>query len=144
MISRKTFFSKEEEATIIEAIKVAEKNTSGEIRVHIEDKCKGNSIERAQAVFNQLKMNETVEQNGILFYLAVKSKDFALIGDKGIHEKVGADFWKTVTDTTIQDFKNNLFAAGLSKSIIACGEQLKKYFPYQSNDKNELPDEISY
>jgi uncharacterized membrane protein len=138
------FFSKDEEKIIITAIKFAEKRTSGEIRLHVESTCHKNPIERALEVFTELKMHKTKAQNGILFYLAMDSSLMAVIGDKGIHDKVGADFWETVKDEAIQDFKQKLFAKGLEKAIIKCGEVLNQYFPYEKDDKNELEDDISY
>jgi len=144
MANSKNFFNKAEQTRIIEAIKTAEKNTSGEIRVHVEDECKGDSLKRAEELFGKLGMHKTEQKNGILFYLAVKSRNFAIVGDAGIHAKVGQDFWDTVSSKTTQLFKQTFFAKGLEEAILECGQQLKKYFPYQSNDTNELSDEISF
>lgn len=142
---RNHFFTKEEEKQIIYSIREAEKNTSGEIRLHIEKKCKGgNVLDRATNVFHILKMNKTAQQNGVLFYLATKDKQFSVIGDKGINEKVPDDFWEEVKKETIEAFKNGDFCEGLSKSILKAGEKLKAFFPYQQDDKNELSDEISF
>ena len=123
----------------------AEKNTSGEIRVHVEKKCTGDPINHAIKVFNQLKMHETQDRNGILFYLALSSHAFALIGDEGIHMKVGQDFWDTTTDLVLSKLKSGKIVEGLSEGITHCGEQLKKFFPHKGpEDKNELSDEISF
>ena len=138
-------FTPEEQGAIIFAIMEAEKNTSGEIRVHVENKCTGDPINHAIKVFNQLKMHETNERNGILFYLALDSHAFALIGDEGIHMKVGQDFWDSTTDIVINKFKSGKLIDGLTEGISHCGEQLKKYFPSKGpEDKNELSDEISF
>ena len=143
-MTSRTFFSKEEQQKIVAAIKGAELNTSGEIRVHIENHCKKETLERAAEVFYDLKMNQTAARNGILFYLAVKDHKFAVIGDEGINKKVEHDFWNDIKDQMIFNFKENKFADGLVAGILKCGERLKEYFPYQSDDVNELSDEISF
>jgi uncharacterized membrane protein len=140
----KNFFSQEEKNKILEAIQQAEKNTSGEIRVHLDATCNSNPLVKAEKIFNKLKMDETQLRNGILFYLAVKSKDFTVFGDKGIHEKVGADFWNSITEKAVNKFKSEHYCDGLVEAIQDCGQQLKHYFPFQQNDKNELNDEISF
>lgn len=140
-----TAFTPQEQGAIIFAIMEAEKNTSGEIRVHVENKCTGDPINHAIKVFKQLKMHETAERNGILFYIAFSSQAFALIGDEGIHMKVGQDFWDSTTDIVLGKFKSGKMIEGLTDGIKHCGEQLKKYFPHKgSEDKNELRDEISF
>ncbi|MBO5848376.1 MAG: TPM domain-containing protein [Bacteroidales bacterium] len=143
-MTSRTFFSKEEQLRIVAAIKEAELNTSGEIRVHIENHCKEEAIERAAEVFYDLKMNQTAARNGILFYLAVKDHKFAIIGDEGINKNVEHDFWNDIKDEMIVNFKENRFAEGLINGILKCGKRLKEYFPYQSDDVNELSDEISF
>ena len=143
-MTSRTFFSKEEQQKIVAAIKEAELNTSGEIRVHIENHCKEEVIERAAEVFYDLKMNQTAARNGILFYLAAKDHKFAIIGDEGINKNVEHDFWNDIKDEMVAMFKENKFAEGLIAGILKCGERLKEYFPYQSNDVNELSDEISF
>ncbi len=140
----KTFFSEAEQQEIVEAIKQAELNTSGEIRLHIEPKCEGDPYERAQKVFESLEMNATELKNGVLFYLAYQSKKFAIIGDKGIHEKVSQQFWDAEKEVLVQYFKEGKYSAGLVKAIGDAGQKLKAHFPYQSNDTNELSDEISF
>ena len=143
-MTSRTFFSKEEQQKIVAAIKEAELNTSGEIRVHIENHCKEDVLERAAELFYDLKMNRTAARNGILFYLAVKDHKFAIIGDEGINLKVEHDFWNDIKDEMIVNFKENRFAEGLINGILKCGKRLKEYFPYQSDDVNELSDEISF
>ena len=143
-MTSRTFFSKEEQQRIVAAIKEAELDTSGEIRVHIENHCKEEALERAAELFYGLKMDRTAARNGILFYLAVKDHKFAVIGDEGINKKVEHDFWNDIKDQMIFNFKENKFADGLVAGILKCGERLKEYFPYQSDDVNELSDEISF
>ena len=143
-MTSRTFFSKEEQQMIVAAIKEAELNTSGEIRVHIENHCKEEALERAAELFYDLKMNRTAARNGILFYLAVKDRKFAIIGDEGINKEVEHDFWNDIKDEMISNFKENKFAEGLIAGILKCGDKLKEYFPYQNDDVNELSDEISF
>ena len=143
-MSARSFFTKEEQQKIVAAIKEAELNTSGEIRVHIENHCKEEALERAAEVFYDLKMNHTAARNGILFYLAVKDRKFAIIGDEGINKEVEHDFWNDIKDEMISNFKENKFAEGLIVGILKCGDKLKEYFPYQNDDVNELSDEISF
>lgn len=138
------FFTETQESQIVSAIKEAEKQTSGEIRVHVEGKTGGkSSYDRAVEVFEKLNMHQTDERNGILFYVATKDHAFSLIGDIGIHEKVGDSFWGEVRDHVIEEFKKGDFVEGLRRGITEAGEQLKVHFPYQSDDVNELPDDIS-
>lgn len=143
-MSARMFFTREEQQRIVAAIKEAELNTSGEIRVHIENRCKEETIERAAELFYELKMDHTAARNGILFYLAVKDHKFAVIGDEGINRKVEHDFWNDIKDEMIANFKENRFAEGVISGILKCGEKLKTYFPYQDDDVNELNDEISF
>lgn len=144
MPSSKDFFNTKQQADIVYAIKRAELKTSGEIRVHLEDECKGSSIERANAVFQKLGMHKTEQRNGILFYLAVETRDFAVVGDKGIHEKVGVEFWEIIKDKAIDSFKHGRFSEGLEEAILECGRQLKTYFPVNRDDINELNDEVTF
>jgi uncharacterized membrane protein len=138
------FFSKSEQDAIVKAIKTAEHNTSGEIRVHIETHVnKSETLDRATEVFHMLDMHKTAARNGVLFYLAIADKAFAIIGDEGIHAAVPKDFWHAVKDTVISHFKKDNFAEGLTSGIILAGEKLKQFFPLQSDDKNELSDTIS-
>ncbi|MCK4661568.1 MAG: TPM domain-containing protein [Bacteroidales bacterium] len=138
------FFTKEQQKQITDAIKEAELNTSGEIRVHIESSCKKDVLDKASYIFNLLGMQKTKLRNGVLFYLAVKDKKFAILGDVGINEKVPDNFWEDIKAKMLADFKNDEFAKGLSEGIIMAGEQLKAHFPYQSDDVNELTDDISF
>jgi uncharacterized membrane protein len=140
----KSFFSKEEQKQITDAIVAAELNTSGEIRVHLDNKCSGDPIEKAIEIFANLNMHLTEQNNGVLFYFAVSDRKFAIIGDKGINDLVPSDFWDEIKTTIIEAFKSKQYALGLSKGIAMAGEKLKLHFPYQSDDVNELPDEISF
>lgn len=137
------FLTKPEEQEIVEAIGKAEKNTSGEIRVHIENETSVAAINRAMEVFRNLNMEDTQERNGVIIYVAVKSKQFAIYGDKGINEKVGADFWNSTKEAMQNHFKSGNFKQGLIDGILKTGEQLKTHFPYQNDDTNELSNEIS-
>jgi uncharacterized membrane protein len=140
----KSLFSKEQIQQITDAIKEAELNTSGEVRVHIEQKCKGDALDRATNVFETLKMHKTEQRNGVLFYLAVKDHKFAILGDAGINQKTGDQFWSEIKDLMQDKFRTGLFTDGLTEGIKMAGLKLKAHFPYQSNDKNELSDEISF
>lgn len=140
----KTFFTETEQKQIIEAIKEAELNTSGEIRLHIEAKCKPDAYVRAKKVFESLGMHKTELKNAVLFYVAYRDKKFAILGDSGIHEKVSQQFWDEEKELMLQYFKNGNYAEGLCLSIIKAGKKLKQYFPYQQNDTNELSNEISF
>ena len=137
------FLTKEEEQAIVEAIRVAEKNTSGEIRVHIEKTTPIDSYERAMEVFHLLKIDETQLKNGVLIYLAVKDKSFVICGDKGINDLVPKDFWDTTKDVMASHFKKGDFKQGLVDGITKAGEQLQKYFPFEDGDIDELSNEIS-
>ena len=143
MSKTEDFLSKAEEQEIVQAIVEAEKNTSGEIRVHIEEHTEKSPLERAQEVFFELKMDETQDRNGVLFYVCVSDKKFAILGDKGINEAVESDFWDCTKDVVIANFKEGNYKKGLVEGILRAGERLKKYFPYQSDDTNELSNEIS-
>ncbi|WP_142784017.1 TPM domain-containing protein [Changchengzhania lutea] len=137
------FLSVEEEQEIIEAIRVAEKNTSGEIRVHIEKSSTLDAFDRAMELFHVLKMDNTKLSNGVLIYVAVEDKTFVIYGDKGINDVVSPDFWDSTKDVMQNHFKSGHFKQGLLEGILKAGEQLQKYFPWQHDDVNELPNDIS-
>jgi uncharacterized membrane protein len=139
-----SFFTKEQQAQILASVREAEKETSGEIRVHIETSFEGDVLDRASWVFNKLGMNKTAERNGVLFYLAVDNRKFAIIGDAGINSKVPAGFWNEISDLLVKRFKESKFTEGLSEGIILAGQQLKVHFPCKKDDVNELSDEISF
>lgn len=139
------FLTKEQEQTIISAIKEAETNTSGEVRVHIEDKCKAeNVLDRAKEVFAELHMHETELRNGVIVYVATKDHKIAIWGDEGIHTKVGQNFWNDALDLMRKYFQADDYESGLKDAVLLIGEKLKEHFPYQKDDVNELPDDISY
>ena len=144
MKTARNFFDQREQQLLIEAITQAELKTSGEIRLHIENFCFGNEVKCAQKVFTKLKMQQTKERNGVLIYIAVLSRKIAVIGDEGIHKKLGNEFWQKIIGQLIQEFKVNKKAEALADCILKCGEQLGTYFPRQEDDTNELTNEISY
>lgn len=137
------FLTKAEEQEIVEAIRMAEENTSGEIRVHIEKTTSKVPFDRALEVFHELRMDETQLQNGVLFYFAVDDKNFVICGDKGINDLVANDFWDCTKDVMSNHFKAGNFKQGIVDGILNAGEQLKKYFPSSESDTNELSNEIS-
>ena len=143
MSKTEDFLSKAEEQEIVQAIVEAEKNTSGEIRVHIEETSEKPPIERAKEVFSSLEMHKTEARNGVLFYVGVANKGFAILGDEGINNVIEADFWDCTKDIVLEHFKNKEFKKGLVEGVLRAGEKLKHYFPYQSDDTNELSNEIS-
>ncbi len=138
------FFSKEEKEDIVQAVKNAELDTSGEIRVHIENKYKGDAKDGAAQIFKKLGMQKTELRNGVLFYLALGNRKFAILGDGGINKVVPDTFWDDIRDTMLNYFREDQFAEGLIEGITLAGQQLKNHFPYQSDDVNELPDDISF
>ena len=137
------FLTKEEEQQIVEAIRMAEKETSGEIRVHIEKTTSGDAFARALEVFHMLKMDNTKLQNGVLIYLAVEDHNFVICGDKGINDVVPDDFWDCTRDVMAQQFKSGNFKQGLIDGIKRAGEKLQQYFPWEDGDADELSNEIS-
>jgi uncharacterized membrane protein len=137
------FFSKEEKINIVKAIKEAEHQTSGEIRLHLESRCKGNTLERAVKIFEKLKMHDTRLRNGTLIYMAIKDRKFSIFGDQGINEIVPDNFWEDVKEEMRRLFIKDQFADGVIRGIYLIGEKLKEFFPYQEDDVNELPDDIS-
>jgi len=137
-------FSESDRQQILAAIKEAEKNTSGEIRLFIEDDCGENVLDRAAFIFNELEMNKTKERNGVLFYLATDSRQFAILGDSGIHSKVEKDFWHDIKHEMQNYFTEGNFLKGLTSGINMSGEALKKHFPHHRHDKNELSDDIVF
>ncbi|PQJ32277.1 hypothetical protein BST92_10225 [Nonlabens arenilitoris] len=137
------FLTAAQEQQIIAAIRKAERTTSGEIRVHLESHCAGDAYARAQEIFHLLKMDNTKDENGILFYIAVTDRKFAIIGDHGIHQHVGDDFWVSIKELLVSRFRESVFHQGLIDAIHLTGEQLACYFPWDVDDVNELPDEIT-
>lgn len=142
--SAKDFFTKEQRDDIKQAIMNAELDTSGEIRVHIDSTCKGEVMDRGLEVFKKLKIHQTELRNGVLFYLAVKNRKFAVIGDEGINNVVPENFWEVLKMEMLDAFREGKFTDGLVDGITSTGSHLKKHFPYQTDDVNELSDEISF
>jgi uncharacterized membrane protein len=139
-----TFFTREQQARIRDAIKEAENETSGEIRVHIETKLSGSVLDRAAWIFRHIKMHETEKRNGVLFYMALMNKEFAIVGDSGINSRVPDDFWDRTKDIVQENFRAGRYSEGLIEGILIAGSQLKEHFPYKKDDINELSDEISF
>ena len=143
-MSTQKFFTDSQQQAIIKSIENAELNTSGEIRLHVEDTCKINPVDRAIEIFEKLEMHKTELRNGVLFYLATKDKKIAVIGDKGINDIVTENFWDDIKNEIINQFKNNQFTEGICKGIEMAGEKLKMHFPFQVGDTNELSNDISF
>lgn len=137
------FLTAEEEQEIVEAILLAEKNTSGEIRVHIEPTANMDHFSRAQQVFHMLKMDNTKDENGVLIYVAVKDRKFVIYGDKGIDRVVPRGFWDSTRDLMTSYFKKGDFKNGIIQGVLKAGEELQAHFPWDHNDTNELSDEVS-
>ncbi|MDF2455501.1 MAG: hypothetical protein K0R51_1494 [Cytophagaceae bacterium] len=143
-MSAREAFSEAEQLSIIQAIKEAEKDTSGEIRVHLDKTCSGDPYKKAIKVFENLNMHKTAQHNGVLFYLSIEDHKLAIIGDKGINEKVPADFWNIILTDMIQLFKQGKMAEGLVDGIAKAGRQLSAFFPYHKDDHDELSNDISF
>lgn len=137
------FLTRAEEQEIIEAIRLAELTTSGEIRVHLERHTDVPVLQRAQELFHFLKMDNTKDENGVLIYIAVEDAQLAICGDRGIHNKVPADFWESTKEKMIYAFKKGAFKEGIIAGISSAGEKLSTHFPWQHGDNNELPNEIT-
>ena len=143
---RKPFFSAEENEIIVQSIRDAEKQTSGEVRVFAESKCRFiDALDRAQEIFVQLKMDNTEQRNGVLFYVALKDKQLAVFADRGIHQAVGDQYWKEVVSQILVHFNKENYATGIKECVLKIGDALKTHFPFDNEtDKNELPDEIIF
>ncbi|SMO36263.1 TLP18.3, Psb32 and MOLO-1 founding protein of phosphatase [Saccharicrinis carchari] len=135
---------KSDRQRLVAAIQKAEKNTSGEIRIHIENTCPEELMDRAAFLFEKLKMHKTELRNGVLFYLAMKDRVFAVLGDAGINSKVPEGFWDNIKAEMTTLFKNDDPIGAIETGVLMAGEQLQSHFPYQSDDVNELSDEISF
>lgn len=144
MMKASTFFTPVQQEAIIRAIADAEQATSGEIRVHIETSCKVNVLDEAAWLFRKVGMHRTADRNGVLIYLALKERSFAIIGDSGINAVVPAGFWDAVRDHMQQCFSEGRFTDGLVEGVLMAGEKLKEHFPRSKDDVNELPDAISF
>ena len=143
---KKEFFSKEENDIIVQSIRDAEKQTSGEVRIFVESKCRFmDPLDRAKEIFAELKMENTKDRNGVLFYVALKDRQLAIFADSGIHKAVGEQYWKDVVSHILLFFNKENYALGIKECITKIGEALRSNFPYDAEtDKNELPDEIIF
>ncbi len=139
-----TFFTPEQQEVIVRAIGEAEHSTSGEIRIHVETSCKANVLDEAAWLFKKAGMDKTADRNGVLIYLALKERSFAIIGDTGINAVVPPGFWDSIRDLMQQRFSEGRFAEGLAEGVLMAGEKLKEHFPVAIDDINELPDAISF
>ncbi len=137
-------FTEDEKQRIVAAIKEAERNTSGEVKVHVERQCPTELLARAQEIFAKLEMHRTQLQNGVLIYIALDDHKFAILGDAGINAAVPDNFWVTTKDLMRDHFKQNQIVEGICAGILQAGQQLKSHFPYKSDDVNELSDDISF
>lgn len=138
------FFTPAQKASMVAAIQEAEKNTSGEIRIHIENHSSKVALDRAAQVFADLKMHKTALRNGVLIYIALDDHQLAILGDAGINAKVPDHFWDKIKDQMVTQFKTGKTCEGICQAVKAIGQQLKAYFPYSADDVNELPDDISF
>lgn len=139
----KKFLSEEQKRRLLLAIQEAEAQTSGEIRVHLQQKCHAEPMAEARKVFEKLGMSNTALKNSILFFLSLEDHHFVVLGDWGIHEKVKDEFWHAIRNRVLDHFNQGEFIEGLEAGIRKCGEKLSAYFPRQSDDQNELDDNIS-
>lgn len=142
----KAFFTRAEADAIVAAIGEAEKRTSGEIRLHLENRCKGgDAYERGRKVFESLGMTRTAQRNGVLIYLATSDRKFAVLGDQGIDAVAGPGFWDDVVALMTESFREDDFAGGITAAVARIGEKLASHFPHAgASDVNELPDDISF
>ena len=146
LFRKKDFFSLEERQQIVAAVQNAERMTSGEVRVFVENRCSYmDAIDRAKEIFAELKMYETHDRNAVLLYVALKDKQLAIFGDEGIHRKLGNEYWNTEVKKMIDNFNKENYAEGIKVVVEDIGEALTQLFPYNNDtDKNELPDDIIF
>ena len=136
--------SPEQEQRIAAAIEAAELLTSGEVRVHLNDTCKGDALKDAEKVFKRLRMDQTAYRNGILFYIALESHNFAVVGDLGIHASVGQSFWDGIRYRMVTELKEGRWLEAIELGVAEAGRALAQYFPHQGDrDRNELSNEVS-
>ncbi len=140
----RNFLTKEEEQKVVRSVKEAELNTTGEIRVHLENHCADNTLKHAGMVFHEMGMHETEENTGVLLYVAVKDHKIAIVGDKGINAKVPEHFWENIIEQLGNDFKAEKYCDGLCTALETIGSQLADHFPFKEGDIDELPNEISF
>lgn len=136
------FINQLQHKKIVAAIRDAEKKNSGEIRVFVSHKVITEVVATAQAEFNRLGMMNTKQRNAVLIFVAPNSQKFAVIGDAGVHEKCGQNFWEDLAAEMSGHFVQADYSQGLIVGIQKAGEILSRHFPIQSDDKNELPDKV--
>jgi uncharacterized membrane protein len=143
---KKPFFTTEENNRIVAAISSSEKTTSGEIRVFVESKnAYVDPLDRAVEIFHQLQMHNTADRNGVLIYIAVKSREIAVYADRGIHQLLGSDYWKEAVNKMLVEFRENHICEGIVHCVSSIGKTLSEKFPNKGEeDKNELPDDIVF
>lgn len=144
MKTASNYFTPEQKAAMVEAIRQAEKDTSGEIRIHFENRAKQEILDRAAEVFAELKMQKTALRNGVLIYVALEDHKLAILGDAGINAKVPANFWDDIKNQMVAKFRQGQICEGVCEAVILAGHQLKTFFPCQTDDVNELPDDLSF
>jgi uncharacterized membrane protein len=146
LFKRKEFFTDEEKQSIVDAVRMAEQRTSGEVRVFVESHCRYvNAIDRAVEIFENLQMQRTELRNATLVYVAIKDRQLAVFGDEGIHQKVGNEYWANEVVKMINAFNRDNIAEGIRQCVLNIGEALAMHFPYdRGTDKNELPDDIVF
>ena len=138
------FLTDQQMASLVEAIQTAEDHSTGEIRIHIDSNTEGNNAEIAFEVFRRLCKDQTVEKNAVLFHVNFEQKYLTIIGDKGIHEKVHQKFWNDLHDKITSAFSQGQYFEGLRDAILETGLELKKFFPIDGENHNELPNEITF
>ena len=139
------FFSPEEQALIVASIREAERRTSGEVRVYVESRCSYmDALDRAVELFKEMGMEATAQRNGVLVYVAIRDHQLAVLGDAGIHEKVGTEYWDKEVMKMVMAFNRDNYAEGIVRCVTDIGMALKEHFPYQADDRNELPDDIEF
>jgi len=143
-MSSNLFLTEEQKQHVIDTIQQAENRTSAEIRVHIEENCSGDALDRASRVFHDLGMDQTQRQNGVLIYIASEDYKAAVYAGKGIHSEVEEGFWSDVLQILIDHFKQDDFKNGIAKAVQKVGKKLEKLYPYRTGDVDELSNDISY
>jgi uncharacterized membrane protein len=125
------------------AILEAEANTSAEIRVHLDHRCPGDPMARAVALFEGLGMHKTAERHGVLIYVAITDRKLAVIGDRGIHERVGDQYWPELVAAVTSHFRDERPRDGLVHAVDELGQVLRQHFPRRPDDVDELGNEVS-
>jgi uncharacterized membrane protein len=146
LFKKKPLFTEKEQQQIVEAVRKAEQRTSGEVRIFIESRCRYvDALDRAAELFFNLKMDQTKDRNAVLLYIAIKDRQLAVLGDEGIHRKVGTEYWNNEVALLLRKFNKENYADGIRDCVMDISEALHRYFPYdRDTDKNELPDNIVF